>query len=313
MECPPEDTLREKHVLKLKTKLGKAREKTENPKPDNIEMTTSSESSKLVDNESSNSRGRILNDYIRPVAAEFFGTSLYVIIGILSIHSTHGHHNEIIGSALGHGLALALLIAAFGQISGGHFNPAVTLGVLLGGGMTVLESIVFQVSQILGAILGASVAMGILHFETGGITAVNHPSAFVQIAGGGHQLESGVHVAQGVLCECVLTCFLVQSMLMTMLDSDGTNILAPFAVGLTVTMDIVAGGRITGASMNPARSLASAVLYQAVKADSDVDIWTNHWVYWLGPLLGSCMAALLYRLLFIRPERRGFLKTLPLK
>ncbi|XP_052785985.1 aquaporin-8-like [Mya arenaria] len=232
---------------------------------------------------------------IRPALAEFVGVTLFVFVGCCALVS-----GDIVGAALGHGLTIALLIMGLGDISGGHFNPAVTLGVTLGGGLSAALLPAYWLAQLIGGILGAALARGTLPM-----------GIYKRIGGGVHHLGKipvdeemmvleSVSPGWGMLIELVLTTVLVFTVLMVAVNSRTKTKLAPLAIGFAVVVDIMAGGMLTGASMNPARAFGPAVVASAVLDNA----WTYHWIYWIGPLLGGTLAALIYKFLFASPSQR---------
>lgn len=223
---------------------------------------------------------------IRPSLAEFIGTTVFVFIGCMAVQTQN------VGSiALAHGLAIALLITGLGKISGGHFNPAVTLGVTISGGNPIVVSIFYFLAQILGGMVGAAFALAVLP-----------ESVYKGIKGGAHTLGHGVYPGWAILAEGILTFLLVFTVLMTAVDEEKSN-LAPLAIGFAVAVDIIAGAKTTGASMNPARSFGPAVAYSKY---GDVNVWEHHYVYWVGPTAGAIAAAVIYRFLFASGNRRFY-------
>ncbi|CAH1794531.1 unnamed protein product [Owenia fusiformis] len=233
--------------------------------------------------------------HMRPSLVELVGVFLFVFIGTLSYSSL-----SVVAIAFAHGLIFALLIAGFGHISGGHFNPAVTLGVLIAGEITPLLALGYLVSQCVGAVIGAACCRGVLSFVPEGASMTPYEA----ILGGAHDLAPGVDPGRGILCEMLLTTVLITTVLMTAVDSKGKNSLAPLAIGFAVTVCILAGINVTGASMNPARSFGPAVVISYYKPA----IWNHHYVYWVGPLLGSGFAGLMYRFVFASADKRLILK-----
>lgn len=233
----------------------------------------------------------VFDRVVRPVLAEFVGVTLFVFVGCNALYS-----GELTSAALGHGLTIGLLVMGLGEISGGHFNPAVTLGVTLAGGLPVFLAPAYLIAQLIGGILGASLVRGTL------------PSnVYTAIGGGVHHLgppkpisPETVEPGWGLLIELVLTTVLVFTVLMTAVNPKTKTNLAPLAIGFAVAVDIMAGGMLTGASMNPARAFGPAVVASAILDNA----WEYHWIYWVGPLLGAVLAALLYRLLFSSPNQR---------
>ncbi|XP_078431848.1 tonoplast intrinsic protein 4;1 [Wolffia australiana] len=220
-------------------------------------------------------------DCIRAAFAEFILTFLFVFAGVGSAMAAAtlaggGGIAGLTAVAAAHTLVVAVMISAGLHISGGHLNPAVTLGLLVGGRISVVRSAIYIVAQLLGSYL----ACLLLKYLTGGLATPVHA------------LASGVGAIQGLVMEVVLTFSLLFTVYGTVADArkivpDGVG---PLLVGLVVGANILAGGPFSGASMNPARSFGPAL----VSWD-----WTDHWVYWVGPLVGGALAGLVYDTFFI--------------
>jgi MIP family channel proteins len=217
-------------------------------------------------------------ELIKVCVAEFIGTFALIFVGIGAIANLGGDHAGLVGIALAHGLTIAVMASATGAISGGHLNPAVTFGLLVGGKICPSRALAYWVSQLLGAIVAAGIMMNVL-----GVKAV---------AGGTPDLALNVSVATGVIVEAVLTFFLVFVVYGSAVDGRAPKI-GGLAIGLTVTLDILVGGPITGAAMNPARTFGPAFVSGH---------WANHIVYWVGPLLGGLLAGVIYGRFLIRSE-----------
>lgn len=225
-----------------------------------------------------------MNATWRAPLAEFLATLLFIFLGAGTVVVTGGLIKEgltsarLVAIALGHGLAIALLVSATAKLSGGHINPAVTFGAMLTRKISVNQGIAYVVAQLVGAIVGALLLKGVI------------PAA-AQGNLGAHGLGSGVSAGGGLLAEIVLTFALVFVVFATAMDPKGLGHLAPAAIGLTVLVDHLVGVPVTGASMNPARSFGPALAAGA---------WDNHWIFWIGPLIGGGLAALVYEFLFLR-------------
>ncbi|XP_062574402.1 aquaporin-8-like [Saccostrea cucullata] len=224
---------------------------------------------------------------VRPSLAEFFGTIVFVFVGCMAVQT-----QVVAPIAIAHGLTIVVLIAGLGKISGGHFNPVVTLGVTLSGGMHWVASIFYVLAQLLGGMFWCI------------FQAVLPETVYKEITGGAHTLGSGVYAGWAVLAEGILTFLLVFTVLLTAVDENKTK-LAPLAIGFSVVVDIIAGAKTTGASMNPARSFGPAVAYSKY---GDVNVWEHHYVYWFGPICGAGVAALLYKMLFATGNRRLYIE-----
>jgi len=194
------------------------------------------------------------------------------------------------GPAFAHGFTIALLVISLGPISGGHFNPAVTLGVTLSNAIHPIRAALYVVFQLLGGFIGALFVRVVSpdYADRNGITTVTN---------------ANTNPGQAIVLEIILTYILVQTVLCAAVDSEGKNVLAPLAIGFCLVVDIFAGGDITGASMNPARSLGPA-LAASIFGGTNANPWQYHYVYWAGPIVGAVIAALFYRLVLAKQERR---------
>ncbi len=217
------------------------------------------------------------------VLAELIATALFVFVGAGTVVVIGGVRDAggLVAVALAHGLAIALLVAAIARISGGHINPAVTFGAVITGRMKLSTGILYVAAQLAGAVIGALLLSAALVDEIE-----------IQTNLGAHTLNLDVLDGEeaGVLVEAVLTFVLVFAVFATAMDPRGMANLAPIAIGLAVLVDHLVGLPLTGASMNPARSFGPALV---------ADAWSDHWVYWLGPLSGGGLAALFYYLTFM--------------
>ena len=207
--------------------------------------------------------------------AEFLGTFALCFVGQGAIVMQQAlGTSQLLVVAVAHGLALATMISALGQWSGAHFNPAVTLGFVATRRMSLTSAITYWVSQLAGAIAATFLLRSIIPGEAGEAVHFGVP-----------MLAAGVSVGQGLLLEFVLTFFLVTAVWGTAVDERGPKV-GGFAIGLTVCMDILIGGPLTGAAMNPARAFGAACAS---------GVWTNHWLYWVAPMLGGVAAARVYK------------------
>jgi aquaporin TIP len=212
-------------------------------------------------------------DKLRPCLAEFIGTFALIFVGIGAI-KTAGY--DTLAVALAHGLTIAAFVSATMHISGGQLNPAVTFGLVCGGHMSVPEAIRYWISQLLGGITAALICLGLF-----GRDVVVH---------GTPQLAINLTAGQGILVEGILTFFLVFVVYGTAVDERGRRV-AGMAIGSTITLDILFGGPLTGAAMNPARVFGPAIA---------ANFWKAHYIYWIGPLLGGALGGLVYRVFIER-------------
>jgi aquaporin TIP len=219
-------------------------------------------------------------DYLRRGFAEFVGTFALIFVGAGSIAFARTWTD--IG--LAHGLVIAVMASAVGHISGGHFNPAVTLGFFVTRRMSAALAGIYWFVQFGAAALGALLLKWVLPGDTGGRTHLGAPG-----------LASGVNSGEGVVIEAVLTFFLVWVIFATAADPRGAfKQIAGLAIGFTITLDVLMGGALTGAAMNPARALGPQLVG---------DTWKHFWVWYVGPLAGGVIAAVVYELLYLRPPR----------
>jgi MIP family channel proteins len=217
----------------------------------------------------------------RGCLAEFIALAIFNFVSACSVCSVLSVTEAftipaLVSIALAHGLCISVLVYSFGNISGGHVNPAVTIALSLRGVISFTRGLLYIGSQILGSMVGAAMAKAIIPEElqgTLGATTVNPL----------------MNLGQAFAMEMWLTFFLVLVIFLTAVDEQGAGELAPLAIGLIVVIDHLIGIPFTGASMNPARSFGTAVAGGT---------WDDHWVYWVGPISGAIIAAAIYSALF---------------
>jgi aquaporin TIP len=222
--------------------------------------------------------------------AEFIATMLFVFLGCGAVVTITGilgtgpdaDAGALVAIALCFGLAIATLVGATAAISGGHINPAVTFALIVTGRTKLTVGVVYMAAQLLGAVVGAFILDMVV------IDAVSDPSNLGSTALNDAALES---TGAGVAVEAMLTFVLVFTVFATAVDKRGLGHVAPVAIGLAVLIDHFIGVPLTGASMNPARSFGPALVS---------DTWDDQWVYWVGPLIGAGVAALVYYTAYLR-------------
>jgi len=213
------------------------------------------------------------------VVAEFLGSFALTFIGAGSVMIAQ----DLVGVALAHGLVLAIMVTALGHISGAHFNPAVTFGFLVTGRMKLAEAARYWAGQLAGGIVAALL-----------LRAVIDDTLVRQAHLGAPALGGGTSVGEGFLIEVILTFLLVLVVFATAVDPRGAfKIVGGFAIGLTIGADILMGGPLTGAAMNPQRAFGPQLVSWYFK---------NDWIYYIAPLVGGALAALLYDRLYLRGE-----------
>lgn len=227
-------------------------------------------------------------NWLKQSVAEAIGTFALIFVGVLSIAAA-----GIVGApaslatlasiGLAHGLTIAVMVAALGAISGGHFNPAVTFGFVVTGRMKAATGAVYWIAQLVGAS-----AAGLLIAALFGAGPV---------AGGTPDLGRGVGFGAGIVLEAVTTFFLVLVVFGTAVDERAPAAVFPLAIGLTLALGIMAVGPLTGGALNPARTFGPALASGH---------WNNHLVYWIGPLIGGALAGVIehFYLMERKPARR---------
>ncbi|XP_071777337.1 aquaporin-8-like [Centroberyx gerrardi] len=215
--------------------------------------------------------------HVQPCLAELLGSALFILVGCLSvIENTEGTGR--LQPALAHGLALGIVIAVLGEISGGHFNPAVSVSVFLIGGLNVFQLVPYILAQLCGGMMGAGLAKVI---TPEGNYANSTGAAFTTVKG-------DAQIGPATVAEMAMTLFLTMVVCMGAVNKRTSSLLAPLCIGLTVTADILVGGAVSGACMNPARAFGPAVM---------ANHWSYHWIYWVGPMSGAMLTGSIIRLL----------------
>lgn len=219
--------------------------------------------------------------------AEFVGTFALIFFGAGSIcadqflRSTNQGSVGLLGIAVAHGLAIGIMVSAIGHVSGGHLNPAVTIGFWVTRRISTFDALFYWVAQLAGGAAAAYLLRAVVPENTWRLVALGTPA-----------LTQDFTRTAGMILEGIMTFFLVFVVFATAVDERGAfGKIAGFAIGLTITMDILMGGPFTGAAMNPARSFGPALAARQ---------WANHGVYWVGPLAGGVLAGWLYDAVFLR-------------
>lgn len=219
-------------------------------------------------------------DYLRRGVAEFVGTFALIFVAA----GGAAYARSPIDLAFANGLVIAVMVSAFGFISGGFFNPAVTLGFLVTRRIAPMLALLYFVAQFGGAILAALLLKWVL--PSGAISAGSL---------GVPALGSGVSSGAAVVVEAILTFFLVWVIFATAVDPRGSfKQIAGLAIGFTIAFDVLMAYGITGGAMNPARAFGPQLAG---------DHWAHGWIWYVGPFAGGVIAASLYELLYLRPAR----------
>ena len=230
-------------------------------------------------------RHRYLHEWTRPLIVEFIGAFMLTFAAAGAIMATAG--TDSVAMALAPGLAVAVMIAAAGHISGGHYNPAVTIGFLVARRIDAAKATAYVAAQLLGALVAALFLKAIFAEDIGDAFALGTPVVREGIARG---------VGGAFFGEIVLTFLLMFVIFGAAVDDRGQKVIAGLAIGLTVTLSILALGPLTGAAMNPARWFGPAIVSNT---------WDDAWVWIVAPPIGAGLAAALYNYLLI-PETSPF-------
>jgi MIP family channel proteins len=219
------------------------------------------------------------------LTAEFLGTFALVFFGEGAICADQFLHGAgglgLFGIAAAHGLAIAVMVSALGHISGGHFNPAVTIAFWVTRRVSTLDVAVYWAAQLAGAIAAAFVLKALIPEDTWRAVALGTP-----------ELVRDLPRLSAIVLEAVATFFLVLTVFATAVDGKGTfHAIAGFGIGISIVLGIMVAGPFTGGALNPARALGPAL------ASSH---WANWGVYWVGPLTGGFLGGLLYDSLYLK-------------
>jgi MIP family channel proteins len=221
---------------------------------------------------------------VRRYLAEFIGTFALVFVGTMvvavSAQKLGGTAPNLLLIAFGHGLILMAMIYALGAISGAHFNPAITIAVAALRKLSLQDALGYIIAQLVGAAIAVLLHALILNE---GDTSYGLTLPAPEISDG-----------SALLIEAILTFFLATAVIGTAVSGKAPAGFHGLAIGLTLTVSILVGGTLTGASLNPARTFGPAI----VSGD-----FSHHWVYWAGPILGSMVAAMAAWLLYFRDQQ----------
>ena len=215
-----------------------------------------------------------MND--KALIVEFIGTFTLIFVGVGAIAADHITAGALglTGVALAHGLAIGVMVSATMATSGGHLNPAVTIGLWTAKKIDTTNAVGYVFAQCLGAVAAAFLIKMAVPAEA--LAAVNM---------GTPALGNGVSASMGLITEIILTFFLVFVVYGTAVDAHAPKVGGLF-IGLAVALGVLMGGPISGAAMNPARHLGPALLGGGLQ---------NIWIYWVGPVLGGILAAQVYK------------------
>lgn len=221
---------------------------------------------------------------VNSLVAEMLGTMFLVLVGCGACHDAN---NDFVRIALAFGVTVATIAQSIGHVSGCHINPAITAGLMVGAKIGLIKGLLYIVAQCIGAVIGAALLKAFIPGGVvPGVTGLGSKSAVHPV------LVEGVTAGQGLGIELFITFVLVLVVYAAAADEDNSGSVkgsAPLAIGLSISTCHLFAIPLTGSSMNPARSFGPALV---------AGNWANHWVYWVGPILGGIFAALTYLLVF---------------
>lgn len=222
----------------------------------------------------------------RRVIAELFGTFGFVFLGCASVvvnayPGAGGGLLGIQGIALVHGIGLAIMVTATMAISGGVLNPALTVGLVVARRLDVVAAVSYIAAQLVGAVLAALAVKAMFPIGVGRLVSLGTPL-----------IATTVTMPQAIGIEALLT-FLLMSVVFGTAVSASAPRVGGFAIGLTVFAAIMVAAPLTGPAINPARAFGPALVS---------GVWTGHAAYWVGPILGAIVAAVLWDRVLMPPR-----------
>ena len=230
-----------------------------------------------------------MKDLLKKAIAEIIGTFVLVFVACGVAALTGG---QLVATSLAFGLVIVAMAYSIGRISGCHINPAVSLGCLLAKRMTLKEFFVYVCAQIIGGFFGGLLLFGIL--KMAGVPFADSAASNLAFATATADLDAG-KIIGALLVELVLTFIFVYVILNVTAENSGAGKKAGLIIGLTLTLVHLVGIGLTGTSVNPARSLATALCNLIYSGNAEA--LSQVWMFIVGPLAGGALAALVYGLL----------------
>jgi aquaporin Z len=220
----------------------------------------------------------------RKLVAEALGTYMLIFFGCASVVMTAypGGNWGVLGVAIAHGLALGTAITLTMTISGGHLNPAVTIGLAAMRRVAPATALAYIAAQLAGAVLGAATLKALVPGTTGGAVMYGTPA-----------VSGTLSLGAAVGVEALLTFFLMSAVYGSVIAQEKPPV-AGYGIGITLLFSIMAGGALTGGALNPARAFGPAVISGH---------WVAHVVYWIGPIAGALAAAALWEFLLLEKKK----------
>jgi len=228
---------------------------------------------------------KTIRDDLRAGSAEFIATMLFIFVGNMSVVSTVvAGKFDVVNISLAYGLMIVIMVAVFADISGGHINPAVTWAMIITQNISVQRGVIYIGMQVFGAIIGnvlIRIGVGPQYAGSIGVNKLNTITAW-----------------EGFICELTFTFILVMVVFHVAVkktDVAGSAAIAPLYIGFAVLIAHLGSVNLTGTGINPARSFGAAIVHGE---------WADHWIYWIGPLLGATLAPLTFRAFYgvFKPE-----------
>ncbi len=229
---------------------------------------------------------------LRAYAAEFIGTLLFVLMGTAAVITVAGSGAQdragiLVVVAMAHGLGIATMVYLTARVSGGHINPAVTVGMMATRRIKVAPGVAYIVAQMAGGAAATALLYVVVQNGVGNLTDF-----------GAHGVNTAIVDGDGgaFLIEAVLTFALVMVVFATAVSKGGFGVAAPLAIGLTIMLIHFASVYMTGASVNPARTFGPALVSNA---------FDSFWLYLLGPAVGGVAGALVYQHVFLEASEEA--------
>ena len=234
-----------------------------------------------------------MNDTLKKALSECFGTFVLVFVACGVAGATGG---DLVATSLAFGLTIVAMAYSIGRVSGCHINPAVSLGCLITKRMSLKDFFVYVCSQVIGGALGAVLVFGI--FKMAGVDPAGDACNYAVGFGAGGLSTGGIIGA--IITEIVLTAIFVYVILNATDEKAGNSKIAGVIIGLTLTLVHLIGINLTGTSVNPARSIATAL--SALIYNGEVEALAQVWMFIVAPLAGALCAAICYKLLNTEKE-----------
>jgi aquaporin PIP len=275
-------------------------------------------------------------EFARACFAEFWATALFVFIGTGSVAATgeflvleqpstiSASVSRIIPIATAFGIAITVLIFSIGHVSGGHINPAVTLGLFLMGKLSAARALCYMFCQFAGAVLGSAFLLGCLSGLPSSVpivitspngknqTTIDHRVGYPAFFLGANQLNTQISSGNGLLFETLGTSILLFTVFMSAVDqrSFAASNLVPVPIGFSIWIVHLVLIPFTGCGINPARTFGPAL----VNSMAGVNVWGGYWwIYYVGPIIGTLLSVIVVRILWggAPPALPGVTKNLP--